>query len=197
MRVESSRRTGRATPEFQGIPSLNALHQMTVRAAPQALGLKCLPNAVPIMPRTNGNLSRHQSTAGFLLIDPSLSPIPFNAEAVQILGYPNKFASIRQSRMYLARKIRSLTSRQPSRELHFVTEFRSGHRRYLWHAFVVDSRARGRFCPSIACCSNESYAHLWSCQEFASNYASRREREALEHLLHGLSSKKLCESNEL
>jgi DNA-binding CsgD family transcriptional regulator len=193
MRVESSRPANRATPEFPGIPSLNALDQMTARAAPQAFGLKWVPNAVASMPRANGSLS-HQSTAGFLLIDPSLSPISFNDEALQILSYPSKLASIRQPGIFLAGKIRcSLIRQQPSRELHFVTEFRSGHRRYLCHAFVVDSQAQGRFCPRIAILLERdlcpSLALSTVCEQLR---VTQREREALEHLLRGLSSKEIA-----
>src|SRR5213595_618208 len=85
-----------------------------------------------------------RSAVGFLLLDPSLRPIVFNAEAIRVLSYPNDLATVRHPDVFLAGKIReSLLSRRPSRESSVVTEFRSGRRRYLCRAFLVDSDGEG------------------------------------------------------
>src|SRR5439155_22734801 len=81
-----------------------------------------------------------RSTAGFLVLDASLRPIVFNAEAIRVLSYPNDLANVRHPDVFLAGKIReSLLSRRPSREASVVIEFGFGRRRYLCRAFLVYS----------------------------------------------------------
>jgi DNA-binding CsgD family transcriptional regulator len=132
-----------------------------------------------------------RSAAGFLLTDSLLNPISFNAEAIQILNYPEKLTNLARSELFLAEKIRStLISRQSSGEAAFVTEFQSGRRRYFCRAFLVDSNAKEPFQPSIAILLERGPAALVPlsrvCQQFK---LTRREREVLEYLLQGMSSK--------
>jgi DNA-binding CsgD family transcriptional regulator len=132
-----------------------------------------------------------RSVAGFLLTDSLLNPISFNAESIQILNYPEKLANLARSEIFLAEKIRStLISRQSSGEAAFVTEFQSGRRRYFCRAFLVDSNAKEPFQPSIAILLERGPAALVPlsrvCQQFK---LTRREREVLEYLLQGMSSK--------
>src|SRR5260221_3252372 len=132
-----------------------------------------------------------RSIAGFLLTDYLLNPISFNAEAIQILCYPEKLANLARSALFLAEKIRStLTSRRSSGESPFVTEFRSGRRRYFCRAFLVDSSAKEPFQPSIPILLERGPAGLVPlsqiCQQFK---LTQREREGLEYLLQGMSSK--------
>ena len=132
-----------------------------------------------------------RSAAGFLLTDSLLNPISFNAEAIQILNYPEKLANLARSELFLAEKIRStLISRQSSGEAAFVTEFQSGRRRYFCRTFLVDSNAKEPFQPSIAILLERGPAALVPlsrvCQQFN---LTRREREVLEYLLQGMSSK--------
>jgi DNA-binding CsgD family transcriptional regulator len=128
---------------------------------------------------------------GFLLTDFLLNPISFNAEAIQILSYPEKLADLARSELFLAEKIRStLISPRPSGELPFVSEFRSGRRRYFCRAFVVDSGAKEPFRPSMAILLERGPSGLVPlsrvCQQFK---LTQREREVLEFLLQGMSSK--------
>jgi DNA-binding CsgD family transcriptional regulator len=132
-----------------------------------------------------------RSVAGFLLTDSLLNPMSFNAESIQILNYPEKLANLARSELFLAEKIRStLISRQSSGEAAFVTEFQSGRRRYFCRAFLVDSNAKEPFQPSIAILLERGPAALVPlsrvCQQFK---LTRREREVLEYLLQGMSSK--------
>ncbi len=132
-----------------------------------------------------------RSMAGFLLTDSLLNPISFNVEAIQILSYPEKLANVARSELFLAEKIRStLISRRLSGESPFVTEFRSGRRRYFCRAFLVDSSAKEPFQPSIAILLERGPAALVPlsqvCQQFK---LTQREREVVEYLLQGMSSK--------
>src|ERR1700741_5408937 len=68
-----------------------------------------------------------KTAAGFLLMDSSLRPVSFNAEAIEILTYPDKLANLPHAHVLLAGKIQSsLVSRQARGESTFVSEFRSG-----------------------------------------------------------------------
>ncbi|MCU1241696.1 MAG: transcriptional regulator, LuxR family [Candidatus Acidoferrum typicum] len=136
-------------------------------------------------------LTPPRSAAGFLLTDFLLNPISFNANAIQILSYPEKLADLAHSELFLAEKIRStLISPRPSGESTFVTEFRSGRRRYFCRAFVIDSGAKEPFRPSIAMLLERGPSGLVPlsrvCQQFK---LTQREREVLEFLLQGMSSK--------
>src|SRR5438477_4375530 len=107
------------------------------------------PLLVKSSPRRPEEWIPPRSTAGFLLLDPSMRPIVFNAEATRVLSYPNDLANVRHPDVFLAGKIReSLLSRRPSRESSVVTEFRSGRRRYLSRAFSWIRTATGFLTPA-------------------------------------------------
>src|SRR5688572_19982025 len=58
-----------------------------------------------------------RAAAGFLLLDSSMRPISFNAEAVQVLSYPDRPESVKRPGVFIAGKVRSrLISEQPSDE---------------------------------------------------------------------------------
>ncbi len=165
-------------------------HKAVMSAVPQPDGLKKVS-----VGETNESMIKKlappRSSAGFLLADSLLNPISFNAEAIQILCYPEKLANLARSELFLAEKIRStLMSRRSSGESPFVTEFRSGRRRYFCRAFLVDSAAKEPFQPSIAILLERGPAGRVPlsqvCQQFK---LTQREREVLEYLLQGMSSK--------
>jgi DNA-binding CsgD family transcriptional regulator len=161
------------------VPQRGRLNNIRAREKDEALTAKVTPS---------------RSIAGFLLTDFFLNPISFNAEAIQILSYPDKLADLARSELFLAEKIRStLISPRPSVEPPFVSvvsEFRSGRRRYLCRAFVVDSGAKEPFRPSMAILLERGPSGLVPlsrvCQQFK---LTQREREVLEFLLQGMSSK--------
>src|SRR5712664_203047 len=99
---------------------------------------------------TKKGVSASKSAAGFLLLDSSLSPVSFNAEAVQILGYPDSVGNLTSSDLLLTEKIRSRLTTQPSPgESVFVKEFQSGRRRYFCRAFPIDSHTKEPWQASI------------------------------------------------
>jgi DNA-binding CsgD family transcriptional regulator len=139
-------------------------------------------------------LARPWSPAGILLLDSSLNPVSFNAEAIQILSFPEKPANLTRPHAFLSRKIRSnLISGQFSGQLSFVNEFRSGRRHYFCRVFLADSNANDRSQPSIAVLLERVPSDLTSLARVAQQFhLTPREREALECLLQNLTSKEIA-----
>src|SRR5467141_3485090 len=140
--------------------------------------------------RTKG-VSASKSAAGFLLLDSSLSIVSFNDEAVRILSYPDNVAILKNSDLLLTETIRSrLITQQASGESVFVKQFKSGRRHYFCRAFLSDSHAKEPGQPTTAVLLERGPSGLvllsQVCQQFKS---TQREREVLEYLLQGMSSK--------
>jgi DNA-binding CsgD family transcriptional regulator len=135
--------------------------------------------------------SAPKATAGFLLTDSSMRPVLFNAEAIEILSYPDKLAKLTHSDVLLAAKIRStLVSQQASGKSPFVTEFRSGRRRYFCRTFFVDSHAKDPSGACVAALLERGPSGLAPLSQASRQFnLTQREREALGHLLQGLTIK--------
>jgi DNA-binding CsgD family transcriptional regulator len=135
-----------------------------------------------------------KTAAGLLLMDSSLRPVSFNAEAFEILSYPEKHPSLTHSDVLLAAKVRSsLVSRQAHSESALVTEFRSGRRRYFCRAFSVDSCVKDPSHPSIAVLLERGPSGLVPLSQVSRQFnLTQREREVLEYLLQGLTSKAIA-----
>ena len=140
-----------------------------------------------------------RSAAGFLLLDSSLNPISFNAEATQILSYPENVANLNRLEIFLAAKIHSTLLNRPGfGDAPFVTEFRSGRRRYFCRAFVVDTQAKERGQPSVAVLLERGPSGLVPLRRVIQQFnLTQREREVLEYLLQGMSSKAIANRMEL
>jgi DNA-binding CsgD family transcriptional regulator len=163
--------------------SLSVAQRPNSRPDPVMRSPSCKPEGLP--PR---------SVVGFLLLDSSLRPVAFNAEAIRVLSYPNQLANVRPADVFLAERIReSLLNREPSRESPLVKEFRSGRRRYVCRAFSVDSDTRGASLASIAVLLERAPVGLLPLSPVSEQFKlTRRERDALEHLLQGLSNKEIA-----
>jgi DNA-binding CsgD family transcriptional regulator len=148
---------------------------------------------------TRMKVSASRSAAGFLLLDSSLNPIYFNAEATQILNYPDTGANLKRPEVPLGGKIHStLLSRPAMADPPFVTEFQSGRRRYFCRAFLVDSQARDPGQPSIAVLLERGPSGLVPLRQVIQQFnLTQREREVLQYLLQGMSSKAIANRMEL
>jgi len=135
-----------------------------------------------------------KTAAGFLLMDSALYPVWFNTVAIEILSYPDRLANPTNSEVLLAAKIRSnLVSRQARGESPFVTEFRSGRRRYFCRAFFVESCVKDPSHPSIAVLLERGPSGSVPLSLVSQQFnLTRREREVLEYLLQSLTSKEIA-----
>jgi DNA-binding CsgD family transcriptional regulator len=181
-------------PNFKAYPVPKTLQGAATSAAPPPASLSRI-SASPSNPSpAKKKLPPTTPAAGFLLLDSSRRLIWFNAEAVQILSYPETLANIKRPEVFVAGKIGlSLISRQPSGESPFVAEFRSGRRPYLCRAFLVDSHAKAPYQPSIALLLERRPSGLVPLSQVSQQFnLTRRERETLDHLLQGLSTKEIA-----
>jgi len=127
-------------------------------------------------------------------MDSALNPILMNTEAEQILNYPDRFVKDDHVVLCAAIKIRSYSRTPLSDELPFVTEFRSGRRRYYCRAFVVDSNdVKDPSDPCVAVLLERGPSALTSLSRVSLRFSlTPREEEALQYLLQGLSSKEIA-----
>jgi DNA-binding CsgD family transcriptional regulator len=134
---------------------------------------------------------------GLLLMDSSLNPISWNDEAVRILSYPEVPQDVKCLRAFLTRTIQDsqLIYQSTPYSPRFVTEFVSGRRRYRARLFYLHRHQTG---PSasveIELVLERSAPEFPTLSLIASQFnISRRERQAVEWLLQGLSSKEIAD----
>ena len=162
------------------VPPENLRHRVPTREADESLSRKRVPPS--------------RTAAGFLLMDSLLNPISFNAEAIQILGYPDKMAKLKRTEVFLAERIRlTLLSGRPLGNVPFVTEFRSGRRHYFCRTFLVDAHANDPSHPSIAVLLERGPSGLIPLSQVSEQFnLTQREGETLAYLVQGLSSKEIA-----
>ncbi len=168
----------------------NSLQEEAKTQAPELKGVSV--READKRPRME-KLSPPWTVAGFVLMDSSLSPICFNAEALEILGYPNKPANPRRSDILLTKICSTLLSGQQLGDARSVTEFQSGRRRYFCRAFLVDAHANNPSHPSVAVLLERGPSGLIPLSQVSQQFnLTQREGEALAYLLQGLSGREIA-----
>jgi DNA-binding CsgD family transcriptional regulator len=145
-------------------------------------------------PRRKARTPANQSI-GLLLMDSSLNPISCNDESVRILSYPDVPENIRRLEVFLRDTIRArLLNGQSSQQSRFVTEFVSGKRRYRCWVFHLNRHLRGPSRPDLELLLERNLAGLLFLPRIAQQFKfSRREQQAVEFLLQGLSNKEIAD----
>lgn len=139
-------------------------------------------------------MSIAQSVNGFLLLDTGLNLIAANDPALQILCFPSRSDRIKQPKVFLGDRVRTaLVHSQHQGAPAFVKEFRSGKRRYICKSFKVDCDGSYAVQPAFAVLLERDAAgsavlpHIY--EQFD---LTQRERETVEFLLQGLTSKEIA-----
>jgi len=139
------------------------------------------------------NVAIAPSRSGFLLLDTSLNLIASNPEAVQILSYPSKPDRIKQLSVFLSDRIRSVMVDHPLTESNGVKEYQSGRRRYICRKFQIDSNGRYTPQPAIAMIFERTATPDLALEEICRQFdLTRRERETVELLVQGLTTKEIA-----
>jgi DNA-binding CsgD family transcriptional regulator len=135
-----------------------------------------------------------------MVVDASLNLVASNSEAIQILTFPEQVDRARHLDAIVANKIRSqLLERQATRPPGFVDEFRSAKRTYLCRSFPLDltsSRGNGSAASSgllVVMLERKSNGAV-TIAEIAQRFGlTARERETVQFLLQGLTSKEIAQ----
>jgi DNA-binding CsgD family transcriptional regulator len=134
------------------------------------------------------------SSNGFLLLDNGLNLLAANDPALQILCFPSGTDRIKQPKVFFADRVRTaLVDHQRQDGPTFVREFKSGKRRYLCKSFRVDCNGRYPLQPAFAVLLERDAAGSPGLTEISELFdLTQRERETVEFLLQGLTSKEIA-----
>jgi DNA-binding CsgD family transcriptional regulator len=145
--------------------------------------------------RTNGEVGKNllpavvPSQDGLILLDCSLRPIWFNAAALTILSFPEKPT---RPELVLTEKIRSgLISNGSSSAHSFSEQFTSGRRKYSCRPFFVNLERPKLTDPFVALLLERN--RTLQISHMAEHFKlTQRERQVVELLLNGLTTKELA-----
>lgn len=123
-----------------------------------------------------------------------MNPIASNAEAIQILSFPSRPDRIRQLNIFLADRIRNILADQQAQDgVACVKEYKSGKRRYICRGFRIDWNTRNGTQPAVALLLERNTTASLVLEEIAKQFdLTQRERETVELLLQGLTSKEIA-----
>jgi DNA-binding CsgD family transcriptional regulator len=145
--------------------------------------------------RTKENtVSMAPSNNGFLLLDAGLNLVASNDPALQILCFPSRGDRIKQPKVFLADRVRTvLLDHQHQGGPAFVKELKSGKRRYICKSFQVDCNVRDFVQPVVAVLLERDAGGSMMLTEISQQFdLTQRERETVEFLLQGLTSKEIA-----
>jgi DNA-binding CsgD family transcriptional regulator len=134
------------------------------------------------------------STNGFLLLDSGWNLIAANDPALQILCFPSGADRIKQPKVFLADRVRTTLLDHGNQDgPAFVKEFKSGKRRYICKNFRVDCNGHYPVQPAFAVLLERTAAESNGLSEISEQFdLTQRERETVELLLQGLTSKEIA-----
>ena len=138
-------------------------------------------------------MSMAPSNNGFLLLDGELNLIASNDPALQILCFPSEATRIKQPKVFLADRVRTTLLDHQQERRSFVKEFKSGKRRYICKSFQVDCNGHYSPRPAFAVLLERDAAGSTTLTELSERFdLTDRERETVEFLLQGLTSKEIA-----
>ena len=139
------------------------------------------------------------TSPGILLLTSSLDTVAYNQEALEILAFPNDPNRLKRLPSFLADRIRSkIATRSFIEGQEFVREFKSGSRTYQCRALILQPAkvATGKAKATVALLFERPPAaalslkrRIW--KEFE---LTRRERQTVELLLQGMTTKEIAHS---
>jgi DNA-binding CsgD family transcriptional regulator len=186
MRFSIARPATRSAPK---LPSMGIRRRALIR--------RFIGAGVTTMKNTSSKTAA--SSEGFLLLNSLLTPIFINQAATEILCYPQRIESQKHLETYLAKLVRtSLVSGESMRIPKLVSEFHSGRRLYHCRTYRVNSFAHGESPCSLAVILERNSSGSFSLDHVSEKYSlTGREKEVLQYLLNGLTSKQIASGMEI
>jgi len=133
---------------------------------------------------------------GFLLVDPAMSLIYANEEALQILNYPAK--DRRDFEKVVRERLHSILTIQGARQVSSVTEFVSGRRHYCCRTLGVLLRSRPSNREDFAVLLERTLDIGFEVRKICEKHnLTKREQEAVAHVVRGLSVKEAAACMEI
>ena len=133
------------------------------------------------------------SEPGILLVDSTLKPLAMNEEAIRILSFAAPLEKVKRLEVFLTDAIRSrLVDYRSGERREFKKALTFGKRRYVCHSFKLDHAPNGAIPVTLVLlerCSSWSTALLDISSEFK---LTEREREVVELLVPGFTSKEIA-----
>ena len=130
---------------------------------------------------------------GFLLLDNRLRPLYVNEEAVSILCYPRSPLGNGDVANFLKQRIDSmLPKRNGSTDPTFSSEFASGRRHYQVQVFALKCNLRNHVGPTLAVLLERKREHRDLLRAARKFHLTEREKEALEFLMQGWTTKQIA-----
>ena len=133
-------------------------------------------------------------STGVILLDSTLNLIASNRDAFQILAYPTPVQQISRGEAFLRDKVHTilLRSRKPGLPPNFVSEFRSGERRYSCGAYFLERQGGGAGPGVLLLLEREAQPFVDMKLAAAQFDLTPREQETVQHLLRGLTTKEIA-----
>jgi DNA-binding CsgD family transcriptional regulator len=132
------------------------------------------------------------SAAGLILVDGSRIPIYYNAEAIEILSYPEQLKNQDAFRSLLPYEIRELLHRKQHGERR-ISEFMSGRRHYVCRVFNLREHSRTSARTIIGLLLERSAPKPVNISQAAAQFhLTGREQETVAFLTLGLTSKEIA-----
>lgn len=139
--------------------------------------------------------SQRSSRVGLLLLNAQLHPVHYNAEAAHILGFPKKGRQVPSLDTVFPASVLRLEGAAKSAQTSGV-EFMSGRRRYICRVFKLDPQGSSdhHHQPRVVVVLERGFKAsvditMWS-QQF---HLTSRERETVQFLLKGLTSREIAQ----
>jgi DNA-binding CsgD family transcriptional regulator len=132
---------------------------------------------------------------GLMILDSSHTPVASTPEALRVLVFPNDPAKIQNPEVFIRHKLGSELPRSDGTQGNqvFVFEFRSGKRRYICTTFYLQPPSAHSPQVSMALLLERSTRTTIDLDRVAARYGlTPRERELVQNLLLGLTSKEIA-----
>lgn len=134
------------------------------------------------------------STPGLVLMDSNLKPLYANAQAVKILAYPRDGRMAGSLEKLVLEKVQTALPKLRSRaRSSFLAGFQSGRRHYICRLFSLQRSSGKNSHHFVALLLERNRASLHVLQMARAFHLTQREREAVEYLAHGLTSKEIAD----